>query len=88
MSELVRNPRVMKKAQDEVRRLRGRKIITEFDLAELDFLHLIIKETLRLHPVAPLIPRVCQETFNILGHEISKGSTAVVNVWAIGIYLL
>lgn len=88
MSELVRNPRAMKKAQDEVRRLRGRKIITEFDLAKLDFLHLVLKETLRLHPVAPLIPRVCQEKFNILGHEISKGTTVVVNIWAIGTYLL
>ncbi|XP_078175607.1 desmethyl-deoxy-podophyllotoxin synthase-like isoform X2 [Carex rostrata] len=84
MSELVRNPRVMKKAQEEVRRLRGRKMITELDLAELDYLHNVVKETLRLHPVIPLIPRLCQETSNIFGHEISKGTTVVVNVWAIG----
>ncbi|KAJ3701412.1 hypothetical protein LUZ61_005117 [Rhynchospora tenuis] len=84
MSELVKSPRVMKKAQDEVQKLQGRKIVTESDLAELDFLHLVLKETLRLHPVAPLIPRVCQETFNISDFDIPKGTTVVVNLWAIG----
>ena len=88
MSELVRNPGVMKKAQDEVRRHPGHKSITKFDLAKLDFLHLVVKETLRLHPVVPLIPRLCQETCNIFGHEISEGTTVLVNVWAIGIHLL
>ncbi|KAJ4797065.1 cytochrome P450 family 71 polypeptide [Rhynchospora pubera] len=84
MSELVKNPTVMKKAQDEVRQLQGRKIITEVDLAELNFLRLVIKETLRLHPVAPLIPRVCPDTLNILNHEVPKGTTLIVNMWAVG----
>ncbi|KAJ1685483.1 hypothetical protein LUZ63_016873 [Rhynchospora breviuscula] len=84
MSKLVKNPRVMKMAQDEVRRLQGCEIITESDLTKLDFLHLVLKETLRLHPVAPLIPRVCQEAFNISNFDIPKGTTVVVNLWAIG----
>lgn len=87
MSELVRNPRVMKKAQDEVRKFGNRKVITESDLVELNYLNLVLKETLRLHPVAPLIPRVCQEGFDISDYDIPKGTTVVVNLWAIGILI-
>jgi cytochrome P450 len=84
MSELMRNPRAMKKAQDEVRQIGNRKNITESDLLGLDYLNLVLKETLRLHPVAPLIPRVCQQTFKVSDYDIPKGTNVVVNLWVIG----
>lgn len=85
MAELMKNPAVMKKAQTEVRQqLRGSQNITESDVANLNLMHLIIKETLRLHPPGPFIARECRETCQILGYDIPKGTSVLVNVWALG----
>lgn len=87
MSELVRSTRAMERAQSEVRRvLQGKTTVAEADIqGRLPYLQMVIKETLRLHPPAPLIfPRFCSESVKVLGFDLPQGTTVLVNVWALG----
>ncbi|KAJ8615497.1 hypothetical protein MRB53_034869 [Persea americana] len=56
MAEIIRNPEVLQKAQEEVRSVVGRKSkVEEEDLHHMHYLKCVIKETLRLRPVGPLL---------------------------------
>ncbi|CAI0437465.1 unnamed protein product [Linum tenue] len=86
MSELVKNPRVMQKAQSEVRRAFGPNgKVDEARLSELVYLKMVIRETMRLHPPAPmLLPRTGAEDCEIGGYRVPAGYSVIVNAWAIG----
>ncbi|KAK8470503.1 hypothetical protein PHAVU_004G159900 [Phaseolus vulgaris] len=86
MSELLRHPSVMKRLQHELEHVVGmNRHVEENDLENLSYLNMVVKETLRLHPVAPLlVPRECREDVIIDGYFIKKKSRIIVNAWAIG----
>ena len=86
MAELIRNPRAMKKAQDEIRSCIGNKgKVAESDIDQLEFLRVVVKETLRLHPPVPLlIPRETMSHFKLNGYDIEPKTRMQVNVWGIG----
>lgn len=86
MTELIKNPTVMRKVQDELRNLiRGKNFIDEDDLPKLTYLKAVVKETFRFHPAAPLlIVREAIQNCSIQGYDILPKSLLLVNVWAIG----
>ncbi|XP_047328117.1 cytochrome P450 71A1-like [Impatiens glandulifera] len=95
MSELMKNPKTMNKVQQEVRSIKHENIndnhsqiccqVLEDDLDKLVYLKAVVKETLRLHPPAPLgVPHLATQTCKIKGYKIQSGDIIFVNLWAIG----
>ncbi|KAK6277980.1 hypothetical protein POUND7_018303 [Theobroma cacao] len=82
----MKNPRCLKKIQEEVISLIGKKgFVNEDDIQNLTYLKAVIKETFRLQPIAPLlIPRETIRKCNIGGFEIPTKTLVYVNAWAIG----
>ncbi|KAK3443244.1 hypothetical protein EUGRSUZ_B03247 [Eucalyptus grandis] len=86
MAELIRNPRAMQKAREEIRSYVGnKKWVVENDLHGLKYLKLVLKEAMRLHPPAVLlVPRETMGHFKLFGYDVDPKTRVLVNVWGIG----
>ncbi|KAG2584400.1 hypothetical protein PVAP13_6KG298600 [Panicum virgatum] len=86
MAELLQNPSTMARARAELDgALRNKETVEEADAASLPYLQAVVKEAMRLHPVAPaLLPYLAAEDgVEVGGYAVPKGSTVIFNVWAI-----
>ncbi|CAI0439179.1 unnamed protein product [Linum tenue] len=88
ISEIMKNPRVLQKAQQEVRQVFGDEYNNKFGEAGLDqlkYLDMVIAESLRLHPPVPLlVPRENKyQKVNLDSYEIPINTNVIVNAWAI-----
>lgn len=85
LAEMMNKPHILKKVQQEIDSVIGKdKIVEESDINKLPYLYLVMKETLRLHPVLPLlVPHCPSATSVVAGYTIPKGARIFVNVWAI-----
>ncbi|ESR36897.1 hypothetical protein CICLE_v10030181mg [Citrus x clementina] len=86
MAELLHNPEALLKAKLELEQTVGKcNPIEESDITWLPYLQAAVKETLRLHPAAPLLlPHKATKDVEIAGFTVPKGAQVFVNVWAIG----
>jgi cytochrome P450 len=84
--ELICQPDIMKKAQEEIDKVVGRnRPMFESDLPNLPYLQAIIKENFHLHPAAPIaIPHFNNKNIIISNYNIPANSIVIVNLWAIG----
>ncbi|KAL6885529.1 hypothetical protein ACP4OV_010308 [Aristida adscensionis] len=86
LAELLNHPEALRKVQEEIDRVvGGGRIAGEADLASLPYLQAAYKETLRLHPAAPIAHRQASEEMQLAGGFTVPAQAAVfINVWAIG----
>lgn len=83
IAELIRNPQSMERARLEVRQKLGQERDTSADIGNFRYLQMVIKETLRLHPAAPLILRASQDNCPVMGYNIPKGISVYINIFAL-----
>ncbi|KAJ9706783.1 hypothetical protein PVL29_001986 [Vitis rotundifolia] len=84
MAEMMSNPEIMRKAQEELADVVGMtNIVEESHLPKLKYMDAVMKETLRLHPTTPLLmPKCPSESCTVGGYTVPKGTKVFVNVWA------
>ncbi|KAG6533850.1 hypothetical protein ZIOFF_007728 [Zingiber officinale] len=82
LAELINHSDILRKAQDEIEAVVGEKRLS--DAANLPYLQAIIKETMRLHPSVPMIPRRSTRDTKIKGYDVPANTTVFVNLWAMG----
>ncbi|KAK1576101.1 hypothetical protein Q3G72_010949 [Acer saccharum] len=74
LSELMKHPRVMKKVQNEIENVVGKdRMVEESDLHNLKYLDMVIKETFRIHPVAPLLVHESRKDCTVNGRRSCPG---------------
>ncbi|PPR90649.1 hypothetical protein GOBAR_AA30030 [Gossypium barbadense] len=85
MTELLRHPNKLRKVIEELDAIIGdQNVVKESNISRLPYLTAVVKETLRIHPPAPLlVPHMPNETTVIAGYTIPKNSWIFFNVWAI-----
>ncbi|CAN0902702.1 (S)-N-methylcoclaurine 3'-hydroxylase isozyme 1 (Fragment) [Linum grandiflorum] len=85
MAELIRNGGALNKLRDELKtEFSNGKPLKESNICQLPYLIAIVKETLRLHPPAPLLlPHQAPQTLQVMNYTIPEGARVAVNAWAI-----
>jgi flavonoid 3',5'-hydroxylase len=87
LAEMLKNPPVMARAQEELDRVVGRgRRLEESDLPDLPYLQAVCKEAMRLHPSTPLsLPHFAFDACDdVEGYHVPANTRLLINIWAIG----
>jgi len=82
---MVLNPKVMRKAQEELDRVVGKGHLPDFsDRENLPYIDAVVKEVLRWNPPVPIaVPNRAMQDDVYRGYLIPAGATVIQNVWAV-----
>ncbi|WVZ90981.1 hypothetical protein U9M48_037219 [Paspalum notatum var. saurae] len=85
MAQLLLHPAAMEKVRAEIdAHVGAARLVEESDIADLPYLQCVVKETLRLSPVGPIIPaHEAMEDCTVGGFHVRRGTMVLVNAWAI-----
>nr|ACN36201.1 unknown [Zea mays] len=86
MAEVIKNPRVLRRVQEELDAVVGRdRMVAESDLAHLPYLRCVVRESFRMHPAGPfLIPHESLKATTIMGYHVPARTRVFINTHALG----
>jgi len=71
---LLEHPAALGRLRAELDEVVGRRAITAADVPRLPYLEAVVRETLRLHPVIPMVARKTQAPFTVAGYDLPVGT--------------
>ncbi|KAI1896150.1 hypothetical protein AGOR_G00091840 [Albula goreensis] len=79
---LATNPEVMKKLQEEIDQVFPNKAPVKYEpLMQMEYLDMVLNESLRIFPIAVRLERVCKKTIEINGVTIPKGVVVSIPIY-------
>jgi len=88
MTEMLGHPDKVIQGQAEIAQVLGKhhsNSIQESDISKLPYIQAVVKEILRLHPLASfLVPHKTIMDVELCGHRVPKNARVWVNVWSMG----
>uniref|UniRef100_A0A8C7CAK4 unspecific monooxygenase n=1 Tax=Neovison vison TaxID=452646 RepID=A0A8C7CAK4_NEOVI len=82
--ELATHPDVQQKLQEEIDATFPKKAPPTYDgLVQMEYLDMVLNETLRLYPIGGRLERVCKKDVEISGVFIPKGTVVMVPVFTL-----
>ncbi|KAM5228528.1 cytochrome P450 3A9-like isoform 1-T1 [Ctenodactylus gundi] len=84
MHSLATHPDVQKKLQEEIDATLPNKAPATYDtLMQMEYLDMVVNETLRLYPITGRLERVCKKDVEICGVFIPKGTLVMVPIYTL-----
>ncbi|VVA27402.1 PREDICTED: cytochrome P450 [Prunus dulcis] len=86
MAEVIKHPCILRKIQEELDSVVGpKRMVNESDLAHLNYLRCVVRETFRMHPAGPfLIPHESLRATWIDGYYIPAKTRVFINTHGLG----
>ncbi|KAK1268732.1 Tyrosine N-monooxygenase [Acorus gramineus] len=86
LAEMLNQPHLLEKATSEIDRVVGKhRLVDESDVPNLTYIKACVRESLRLHPVAPFnLPHVAMSDATVAGYTIPKGSHVLLSRVGLG----
>ncbi|MCO5584093.1 hypothetical protein L7F22_038016 [Adiantum nelumboides] len=85
LMELLRHPLIMQRMQEELESVVGNsRLVCESDVQQMPYLRAVVKETMRVHPIAPLLLHMTSQQCQLCDFDIPSNTHVYVNNWAIG----
>ncbi|XP_064622851.1 cholesterol 24-hydroxylase-like [Lineus longissimus] len=80
--ELGRHPDVLERLREEVQEQIGDKeVITYEDVSKLEYMNMVLRESLRLYPPSPMTFRKTLQTQDIGGYTMPSGTTVLLSTY-------
>ncbi|XP_044513353.1 cytochrome P450 3A24-like isoform X1 [Gracilinanus agilis] len=81
---LATHPEIQKKLLEEIDSTLPNKAVLTYDtIFQMEYLDMVVNETLRLFPLGGRIERICQKTAEINGITIPKGTVVLIPVYVL-----
>ncbi len=77
---LSKHPLIRQQLRTEINQVCHGDKLTLTHMMNMPLLDRVVKETLRLYPAFPAVPRVCLKTDEICGYTISEKSMVIINI--------